>query len=332
MPDHTVFAGIPGIDISSVNGAVDADKLAVYAAEQGPNFFCYARASIGTHADNAFPTTWRDLRFTQIVQGPYHAAHPAPAEGDAVREAETFLRALDRMGLTYESSDMAPALDIEVNPHGLKPSVLLTWCLTWLRFVEDRTFRRPIVYTGRWFADPTFAGTPVGGELAGYKLWLSAYVHDPERRVPLIWYPDDVPLPHPEAGITARPAEEWVRLGKAVLIHQVSGGPDPKQAPPGVPLLRVPGIQTVVDRNRFKGDDTAFRAWVIGSNLRRSVVANEALVPGGSTAATGIGEADRAENLVSDGGEGERHGGTWRGEMMQTEDLVSNEGGGERHG
>jgi len=140
--------------------------------------FAFIKATEGSSYTNPyFAGDWSATAAAGIYRGAYHFARPSI--GTAVKQAEYFL---SRAGLADASGDLPPVLDLEATG-GLGVVALRRWTDTWLRTVQERTGRTPIIYTS-----PSFWETHLGNSTAftGYPLWIAHYrVTSP--RVPGGW-------------------------------------------------------------------------------------------------------------------------------------------------
>lgn len=161
-----------GVDVSHWNGA---PRWA--AAKEAGVKFVIAKATEAQrfvdsqYARNKGRADALGIRFTA-----YHFAQPDRTSGDAVLEADHFVRTASLSG-----RHLLPVLDLEVHG-GLSQKRLIEWARTWVRRVEQRLGVKPMIYTSpsfwvermgntRWFADN------------GNRLWI-AHWGAAEPRVP----------------------------------------------------------------------------------------------------------------------------------------------------
>jgi lysozyme len=108
--------------------------------------FVYVKATEGrSHVDPAFARNARGARAAGLVVGAYHFARPDDSPGDAVAEANAFLRAA-----RPRAGDLVPLLDLE-SAGTLDPRALRDWTRTWLERVRAATGVRPAIYVGSTF-------------------------------------------------------------------------------------------------------------------------------------------------------------------------------------
>jgi len=154
-----------GIDVSHWQSFIRWRRVAAHGID-----FAIAKATDGTWmVDHWYERNRRRAERNGIRFTAYHFARPGRAYGDAVAEADFFLKHADLRG-----GNLVPALDIE-DAGGLRPAALRTWILTWLHRVEKRLGVKPMIYTS-----PGFWTGRVGNSRRiaqqGYKvLWLAHY-------------------------------------------------------------------------------------------------------------------------------------------------------------
>jgi GH25 family lysozyme M1 (1,4-beta-N-acetylmuramidase) len=164
---------LAGIDVSHYQGAID------WAAVAGAGIrFAIAKATEGrNYVDPTYATNRANASASGIVVGAYHFAKPDSSAGDAVAEADHFVDIA-----APEPGDIVPVLDVE-RTGDLNRDQLVTWILTWLGRVTERTGVRPMVYTSpNGWASRTGDTTAVVD--AGYTLLWVAHWNVSSPRVP----------------------------------------------------------------------------------------------------------------------------------------------------
>jgi GH25 family lysozyme M1 (1,4-beta-N-acetylmuramidase) len=160
-----------GVDVSSwqhKNGATINWK----AVRAAGNSFAVIKATEGTNYTNPqFAADKAGARAAGLVVGAYHYARPAMPISTAIDQANYFLAAAGNVNTVGQ---LAPVLDLE-QTGGLNPADLTTWTRTFLRTVEARTGRTPILYTFRTFWTNKIANTAA---FAKYPLWFALYNSD----------------------------------------------------------------------------------------------------------------------------------------------------------
>ncbi len=176
MPDGpapTVF-DLTGPDFShwSHHGDAPIDWSAI--AESGQQFVFMKATEGTTHVDEWFERDWAGTRRAGVPRGAYHFANPGSLSS-AKEQARHFA---DTIGRVDRPGDLPPVLDLE-SSGGLSPASLITWTRTWLRTVERRTGRTPIIYTGMSFWQTAMANSK---DFTRYPLWVAYYPSDTRLR------------------------------------------------------------------------------------------------------------------------------------------------------
>jgi len=155
--------------------------------------FAYLKASQGVdYFDRSFKPNVEGLRALpadkKIAFGAYHFLS---ADGSAKDQAENFLQVVGTLG----AEDLTPSLDLEwdvrvkngkkiLGPDGrpldfwkarkLSGPQILERTLAWLRIVEERTGRKPLVYTSQTWWNERMGGVgSIEQALAGYRIWIT---------------------------------------------------------------------------------------------------------------------------------------------------------------
>src|SRR5438270_4716602 len=153
------------IDLSSNNG----DRIDWSAVAGAGIAGAFTKVSEGAGwADPTAPRNAAGIKAAGLVRGYY--AFARPDLGNSPRqEALYFLSHIP---------DLAPgdllALDLEVPTSG--PGAYDVFALTWLLTVQERAGVRPLLYTGRWYAQGL--GRLSDPQLAAYGLWDAAYASE----------------------------------------------------------------------------------------------------------------------------------------------------------
>lgn len=161
---------IHGIDLSHWNGVFDFAKA---AAEN--NKFCYAKATQGIdYIDPQFKRNRSEALKNGILFGAYHFYKPSVS---AKLQAEHFISTTGQITL----GNLPSVIDWEVTD-GVRNSQQIAGALEWLSMVETATGKKPIIYTGPYFAKAL-------GDLSmfkSYPLWIANYgVNHP--KIPAPW-------------------------------------------------------------------------------------------------------------------------------------------------
>lgn len=156
-PGHRV-----GIDVSHWQGRIGWKQARADGVE-----FVFAKATEGqTFVDTEYARNQRRADALGIKFSAYHFANPDRSAGDAVREADHFLRHAKLRG-----RHLLPVLDLETTG-GLGQRKLVRWTRAWLERVESRLGVKPIIYTA-----PSFWRTYMGDSRwfakNGYRVWIA---------------------------------------------------------------------------------------------------------------------------------------------------------------
>jgi GH25 family lysozyme M1 (1,4-beta-N-acetylmuramidase) len=211
-----------GIDVSRFNGAIDWPTV----ASSGGIRFAFVAASRGSGGDCAvkpdacgpdplFAANRANAKAAGIRVGAYHrgfasGATRAEARADARAEADVFLAQVG----TLVSGELVPVLDVETPFTGLNPKRLAAWIRAWVKRVNKRLGRKPMIYTSAtsWGA----TGDTREFAKAKYPLWVA----------------------HWKVSRPTVPARNWARRGYSVWQYTSSGS--------------VPGISGRVDLDRLR--------------------------------------------------------------------------------
>jgi lysozyme len=174
-------SAIFGIDISHYEGAkIQFDQL-----KQQNVRFVYAKATQGIgYKDGRFAEYWAALATLppdkRVSRGAYHFLS---SSDNGVAQADRFLKYLEENG-GLKSGDLPAVLDLEWDIakkngpdrwQGQSPDEILDKVLAWLKRVEEKTKKIPIVYTAKaWWRD---RGIPEEkfARLRHYKVWIADY-------------------------------------------------------------------------------------------------------------------------------------------------------------
>lgn len=166
---------LPGIDVSHWNGNIIEDlprkdklKFVICKSTQGES-----------DVDPDFEKNWNFLKEKDILKGTYHFyVYPA----DPIKQAEHFCNTVGEI----KSSDFPLIIDIEelslprkaIDHRKLKEDIL-----KFLKYVEEKTNRTPIIYS-----DYSFLNTYLNHSVfSKYPLWLAEYSHKPKPNIPEAW-------------------------------------------------------------------------------------------------------------------------------------------------
>lgn len=170
---------IYGIDVSHHNGdgilwdslrvMTDARRRTVHSLEKAyeirPVSFVFIKATEGvTMRDESFRSNWKDAGKAGLRRGAYHFFLSSK---DGALQAENFIKTVGEI----RARDLPPVLDIESIHRGCSRELLNERALQWLRAVEKRYGRKPIVYSGASFAR-NYLSPAITSE---YEIWIAHY-------------------------------------------------------------------------------------------------------------------------------------------------------------
>lgn len=133
-----------------------------------PISFVVMRASMGTRSkDKNFAKFWLKAKEHHLIRGAYHYYRP---DQDPVQQANNYLESI-----RLEEGDLVPVLDIERAPAKISPQQLNENLKIWLRIVESKYEKKPILYTYAYFYRDYMRG-----QFEDYPLWLANYNRVPQ--------------------------------------------------------------------------------------------------------------------------------------------------------
>lgn len=217
-----------GIDLSSNQGAIDADAIAAYEPKV---LFCGIRASISWgYKDSLFPNYWQEIGRVGIYRCAYHVTW---SKQDVLRQMDNFYAAAPMPGELPRVLDFEVSGDGGSDPKPATPAQHAETIMGCSDLILSRDGARPIIYTrtrlvSEWLRDWSKE------DLNAHWWWLAQYTLDRVREHP---GPPDLPK-----GLSA----------ERVLIHQTA------DKTPGV------GVESrALDRDRWQlGDEKALHEFV----------------------------------------------------------------------
>ena len=170
--DQEIAATTPDfIDVSYYQGDIN---WAQYAASGRTLAVCKLTEG-GDLKDPKAASNRAGMRAENIKCGLYHFAYPNTGSvvGDATTEARHFLAQAGTL-----SSNEFPVLDFETI-NGLSAAQLTTWASTWCSIVENKTGKRPWLYTSHRIKNQVDVAV-----LGKYPLWLADYRSSNKEKPP----------------------------------------------------------------------------------------------------------------------------------------------------
>lgn len=171
---------LKGIDVSMYQPSIDWKAVA-----SSGRTFAWAKATDGLgDPDPKFTKAlWAQMKTAGIARGAYHFARPQKGR-DPRDEVREYLAVVKKAGGLHDG-DLVPMLDIEAyGPAGkLSARATLEWVRGFVDEMHHQIGRKPIIYTGSFWRDAM--GNPADD--LGCKLWLAAYVSNPDQYLPTAW-------------------------------------------------------------------------------------------------------------------------------------------------
>lgn len=148
-----------GIDVSRYQGKIDWNLF--FKKNNGTIKFVYCKATEGMrHVDKNWERNKTALQNKEIGFGAYHFFIPS---ANASQQAEHFLN-----HYVPAKHDLPPVLDVETE--SVPDDKLIQRMKEWLKIVEQKTGRRPVIYTSYHFYDTKFRN-----RFAGHQFWIANY-------------------------------------------------------------------------------------------------------------------------------------------------------------
>jgi GH25 family lysozyme M1 (1,4-beta-N-acetylmuramidase) len=163
---------VRGIDVSAWDPFIDWPmvrsqdiRFVMIKATEGVDFF-----------SKCFNEQWAGAKSAGILRGPYHYLRAAQ---DGVKQADFFLSKVN-----IEEGDLPPFLDIEgANNDGGTNSQFIGNAQKWLERVEQKTGRRPVVYsTASFLREKLTVNGHAPGWATNFPIWVAQYFnsHSPD--------------------------------------------------------------------------------------------------------------------------------------------------------
>src|SRR5262249_6188927 len=134
---------LKGVDVSFYQGTVNWAQV-----KSAGISFAIARVSDGTsNPDSQFASNWRGIKGQNIVRGAYQFLR---ASEDPAARGQLFISLVDQNG-GFAPADLPPVLDYET-ADGQSATTIIAHAKTWLTAMEQRTGKRPILYTANFMS------------------------------------------------------------------------------------------------------------------------------------------------------------------------------------
>jgi lysozyme len=172
IPDHFE---VHGIDVSKYQKRINW-KLVRQMKDRGLQLhFAFMKATEGTDiVDPQFGRNWRKAKEAGLVVGAYHFFRQSSGGHE---QALFFMRQV-----SLQPGDLPPVLDVETF-QGTEVSGFLDELEIWLKVVEDKFGKKPIIYTNAGFYNQYLAG-----RFDSYPLWVAHYQNRKSPRVDRAWH------------------------------------------------------------------------------------------------------------------------------------------------
>lgn len=221
-----------GIDVSKWQGVVDYDAVAKAGIK-----FAIAKAVHGKYLDSRFTLNWSSIK-GKLVRGAYAWYIP---EQDAMQQADALVAAMSGL----DGEDMPPAIDFE-QPTKVPARQLLDGALAFVRRIREKTGRKPLFYTGKWYWAEYVKDMDSPELVQLTDLWHAEYPNLGRAGTQYQEALAALGSPHPPL--------PWAKRGIAPKLWQFDGDKG----------LTLPGGQDA-DFNRFDGSDEEFQGWLAES-------------------------------------------------------------------
>jgi lysozyme len=156
---EAIMTTTSGLDVSRWQGVIDWRAVA-----NAQYKFAVIRSSVGdAYIDPQFAMNWNNASSAGLLLSAYHVLKPEIA-------AEAQINNLFA-ALANRKTDLPLVLDIELTG-GLTAAQITASIRSCLQLIEQRSGRKPIIYTARWFWDPN---VQAAADWADYDLWVASY-------------------------------------------------------------------------------------------------------------------------------------------------------------
>ncbi|MEZ4219384.1 MAG: GH25 family lysozyme [Polyangiaceae bacterium] len=214
---------VEGLDVSKWQASIDWSQVKAQGYQ-----FAFIRASDGlNYPDGQFEANWKGTKQNGILRGVYQFFRPGQ---DPKAQADLMLQKLADAGW-IEAGDLPAVIDIEVSD-GQSDATLRNKALTWLGYVEQKTGKKPIVYTSAAWS------SVLGSSFAQYPLWVANYTGSYQGYCPLMpdgwsnWTFWQFTSKGPVAGVGSKDVDKNVFDGSlSALVQFAQSGVVPPPAP-----------------------------------------------------------------------------------------------------
>lgn len=161
---------IHGIDVSYYQGKIDWPQVKSMEEDGVKVDFAFIKATEGLLlVDPYFQRNWREAPKAGVKVGAYHFFRP---KKNGLWQANFFLQTI-----TFEKGDLPPVVDIE-SLDGVSAKEMRKQLNAFIIRVEDKTGKKPIIYSGLKFYQDYLSGY-----YDGYDFWVAHY-HQEKLKLP----------------------------------------------------------------------------------------------------------------------------------------------------
>ncbi|MCD4751909.1 MAG: hypothetical protein K8R40_02440 [Anaerolineaceae bacterium] len=161
-----------GIDVSRWQGNINWDAVAINKKQVK---FVGIRATISWgYVDSWFQRNWVESKRVGLYRSAYHVVYPGVT---AKKQCENFLKTVGN-----DQGELPLTLDVELS-QSKPPSIVAATVWACGKYIEDKTGRKPIIYSRANFVDVFMTGkgkTPPAW-LNTYDWWLAQYIRSGEE-------------------------------------------------------------------------------------------------------------------------------------------------------
>jgi len=292
---------VKGVDVSKWQASIDWTQVKSQGYE-----FAFIRASDGlNYPDGQFKANWQGAKAAGVIRGVYQFFRPGQ---DPIAQADLMLAKMQDAGW-LESADLPCVIDIEV-ADGQSTTTIRQKSLQWLQYVEQKTGKKPIVYTAAGWS------TVLGNSLSAYPLWIANYTGDPASSCPLMpdgwqtWLFWQYTSKGPVAGVGSKDVDKNVwdgTLSQLKSYAQTGTVPPPPPQPDGGtgndPCANAKSGNGPYCGVTINGDPSTLYNCSGGATASKQVCANGcSVMPAGTADQCASGSTDPCANAQSGNG------------------------------
>lgn len=166
-----------GVDMAHYQG----DLIKTLDTSHSKLAFVICEATEGTgNIDESFRDNWKAIQKKKRIRGAYHVYHN---DKDPIAQANFFINTVSKQD--YEKNDLP--LIVKIQHRSIKRSMSSNLFqenfLAFLSHIENKTKRKPIIYTNPIFSNQYLLSETFGN----YPLWLADYTPNSQPTLPFAW-------------------------------------------------------------------------------------------------------------------------------------------------